>query len=141
MTKKYLILSIFALLAGTLYAQGEMPDNAVMPSFPGGETALLEYLKENVQYPDLARENNIEGTVALAFIVERNGSITNVTILRDIGGGCGVEARRVVEAMPNWTPGMVDEKPVRVRFTLPVRFRLEEPVKKKWWQREGPPRD
>ncbi len=95
------------------------------PSFPGGEAELLKYLAENIKYPPLARENNIQGQVVLSFVVGKKGEITDVTIIKDIGGGCGKEAVRVVESMPRWIPGEANGNPVKVRFTLPVRFRLE----------------
>lgn len=95
------------------------------PSFPGGEAELLKYLAENIKYPPLARENNIQGQVVLSFVVGRKGEIMDVQIIKDIGGGCGKEAVRVVESMPRWIPGEANGNPVKVRFTLPVRFRLE----------------
>ncbi|MBX2893021.1 MAG: TonB family protein [Saprospiraceae bacterium] len=95
------------------------------PTFPGGEQDLLRYLAENIKYPALAREAGIEGTVALSFVVNKDGSVTDVSILKDIGGGCGKEAVRVVKSMPRWAPGEANGHPVKVRFTLPVRFRLQ----------------
>lgn len=96
-----------------------------MPSFPGGEGELQKFLMENINYPAIARENNIQGTAALSFVVGKDGSITNVQILKDPGGGCGKEAVRVVQSMPKWTPGEANGNPVKVKFTLPVRFRLQ----------------
>jgi len=95
------------------------------PTFPGGERDLLKYLAENIKYPPLARENNIQGTVALTFVVGKDGSVSDVNILRDIGGGCGKEAVRVVQTMPRWIPGEANGHAVKVRFTLPVKFRLQ----------------
>lgn len=103
----------------------EMFDIQKPPSFPGGEKELLKFLSENIKYPPLARENNIQGTVALTFVVGKNGQVSDVQILKDIGGGCGKEAVRVVQSMPKWNPGEANGNPVKVRFTLPVRFRLE----------------
>ncbi|KAF5057225.1 hypothetical protein DSECCO2_358980 [anaerobic digester metagenome] len=94
------------------------------PGFPGGESSLMEYLKNNIKYPQLARESNIQGTVFVTFVVEPNGSISNVKVLRGIGGGCDEEATRVVKNMPSWTPGKQRGKPVRVQFNLPIRFIL-----------------
>jgi protein TonB len=94
------------------------------PGFPGGESALMDYLKNNIKYPQLARESNIQGTVFVTFVVEPNGSISNVKVLRGIGGGCDEEATRVVKNMPSWTPGKQRGKPVRVQFNLPIRFIL-----------------
>ncbi len=103
----------------------EMFDIQKPPSFPGGEAELLKYLAENIKYPPLARENNIQGQVVLSFVVGKRGEITDVTIIKDIGGGCGKEAVRVVESMPHWIPGEANGNPVKVRFVLPVRFKLE----------------
>lgn len=95
------------------------------PTFPGGEKDLLRYLAENIRYPPLAREANVQGIVVLAFVVGKDGSINDVQVLKDIGAGCGKEAVRVVQAMPKWSPGEANGYPVKVRFTLPVRYRLE----------------
>lgn len=103
----------------------EMFDIQKAPSFVGGEAELLKYLNQNIKYPPLARENNIQGVVALTFVVNKDGSVSDVKVVKDIGGGCGKEAVRVVENMPKWVPGEANGHPVKVRFTLPVRFRLE----------------
>jgi protein TonB len=113
-----------------------------MPRFPGCETTgmskaekkicsekkLMEYLYNELNYPSIARENNMEGMVVIGFIVNKDGSITDAQILRDIGGGCGEEALRVVNEMNNlderWSPGLQRGRPVRVQFTLPIRFKL-----------------
>lgn len=94
------------------------------PTFPGGEHALLKFLADNIQYPPLARENNIQGIVALSFVVSKDGRVTDVSVLKDIGGGCGKEAVRVVQSMPKWSPGEANGHAVKVRFTLPVKFQL-----------------
>lgn len=95
------------------------------PEFPGGMEALYKYLAQNIKYPQLARDNNITGRVYVTFVVERDGSITGCRVLRDIGGGCGQEAIRVVKSMPKWTPGKQRGKAVRVQFNLPVNFNLQ----------------
>lgn len=95
------------------------------PEFPGGMEALAKYLAQNIKYPQLARDNNITGKVFVTFVVERDGRIADVKLLRDIGGGCGAEAIRVVKAMPKWTPGKQRGKAVRVQFNLPVNFNLK----------------
>ena len=94
------------------------------PSFPGGEEALYKYLSDNLQYPDMARDNNITGKVVIRFVVEKDGSITKASSAREIGGGCGKEALRVVNSMPKWKPGKQSGKAVRTEFTLPVDFQL-----------------
>lgn len=95
------------------------------PEFPGGMEALYKYLAQNIKYPQLARDNGITGKVYVTFVVEKDGSIANPKVLRDIGGGCGAEAIRVVKAMPKWSPGKQRGKAVRVQFNLPVSFNLK----------------
>lgn len=96
-----------------------------MPEFPGGEPALYKYLAENIKYPQMAKESGIQGRVFVTFVVERDGSVTDVRVLRGIGGGCDEEAIRVVKAMPKWSPGKQRGKPVRVQYNLPVKFTLQ----------------
>ncbi len=96
-----------------------------MPEFPGGMGKLMNYLATNIKYPPLAKESGIQGRVFINFVVEPDGSISNVKVLRGIGGGCDEEAIRVVEAMPKWKPGMQRGKPVRVSYNLPVKFTLQ----------------
>ena len=94
------------------------------PQFPGGEEALYTYLRDNIKYPQLARDNNITGKVFVQFVVEKDGSISNAKVMRDIGGGCGNEALRVVKSMPKWKPGKQQGRAVRAQFNLPVAFNL-----------------
>jgi protein TonB len=95
-----------------------------MPQFPGGDSARMQYLNENIKYPVMAREAGIQGTVYVTFVVEKDGSITDVRVLRGIGGGCDEEAVRVVQGMPRWIPGRQRNVPVRVQFNMPIRFVL-----------------
>lgn len=94
-------------------------------SFPGGEEALDDYLEKNIVYPKLAKEQRISGTVVVKFVVEKDGSITNARVLREIGGGCGAEALRVVKNMPKWKPGKQSGRRVRSEYTLPIFFELD----------------
>ncbi len=97
-----------------------------MPSFPGGENALMRYLRENIKYPAAARENAVQGTIIVQFIVEKDGSLTNIkTVGNRKGGGLEEEAMRVVKKMPKWIPGKQNNKTVRVQYDLPIRFRLQ----------------
>ncbi|MDQ3143052.1 MAG: energy transducer TonB [Bacteroidota bacterium] len=96
-----------------------------MPEFPNGQAALLKYIQSNLKYPAIARENGIEGTVVVQFVVTKDGDIQKVTVARGIGGGCDEEALRVVRSMPNWRPGKHNGRAVPVSFTLPIRFKLE----------------
>ncbi len=94
------------------------------PEFPGGIDAMYRFVKDNIKYPQAALDNNIQGRVYVTFVVEEDGSISNLRLARDIGGGCGNEAIRVVKMMPKWTPGKQGGKPVRVQYNLPVGFTL-----------------
>ncbi|MBR3435933.1 MAG: energy transducer TonB [Bacteroidales bacterium] len=95
------------------------------PEFPGGLDALSKFIADNIKYPQLAKENNITGKVFVSFVVEKDGRVGQVKILRDIGGGCGNEAVRVVKMMPRWKPGKQRGKAVRTQFNLPVNFDLQ----------------
>ncbi len=92
-----------------------------MPEFPGGAKALYAYLSDNLIYPEMAKETGISGKVYITFVVERDGSITDVQVLRGIGGGCDEEAVRVIRGMPKWTPGKQRNVPVRVQFILDIK--------------------
>lgn len=95
-----------------------------MPEFPGGEAKMFKYIAENVEYPPLARENNIQGRVTVQFVVDENGKIIDAKILKGIGWGCDEAALKVVNSMPRWKPGKQRNKAVRVRFVIPIRFVL-----------------
>ena len=98
----------------------------VMPSFPGGQAALLQYLNSHVKYPVVAQENGIQGRVTILFVVERDGSITDVKVARSVDPSLDKEAARVVSSMPRWTPGKQNGSAVRVKFNVPVVFRLQQ---------------
>lgn len=151
MKTTYLLLLLIGLPLASIWAQEATPDTTVyqavqeMPRFPGceamdttlvakqqcAEASLMSFLYSNIKYPMEARQDGLQGTVVLSFIVETDGTISDLRIVRDIGGGCAEEALRVVSAMNNvgirWTPGKQAGEAVRVRFNLPVRFRLEDP--------------
>ena len=97
-----------------------------MPEFPGGQAALFKYLSENVKYPVIAQENGIQGRVICQFVVNTDGSIVNVEVVRS-GGDASLdkEAVRVIKSMPKWHPGQQRGKPVRVKYTVPVNFKLQ----------------
>jgi TonB family protein len=115
------------------------------PSFPDGVEAMYAYIGKNLKYPKEAKENGIQGRVVVQFIVNEDGSISNVKVLKDIGGGCGEEAARVVKAMPNWKPGTQRGKAVKVRYNLPFKFELDngkkENKKKKKSKSKSSPTD
>jgi periplasmic protein TonB len=138
MRKLILILSI--ILAGNV-AFGQDPVSVDKPPPPRDTTAngepvydyidqmpeplfdLQKYLAEHLVYPEQAKKGNIQGRVVVKMIIRKNGKIENVQLLRDIGGGCGEEAVRVVKAMPPWKPAMLEGKPVNINYTLPVTFK------------------
>ena len=97
-----------------------------MPQYPGGEKAMMEYVAKNVKYPQEAKDKDIAGRVFISFVVEKDGSVSNVEVKRGIGGGCDEEAVRVISAMPKWKPGIKDGKPVRVSYMMPIVFKLTE---------------
>ena len=94
----------------------------VQPAYPGGEKARQKFLADHIQYPQKAKENNIQGTVFATFIVETDGALSNYTILRGIGAGCDEEVLRVLKLMPKWNPGTQKGVAVRVRMNIPVKF-------------------
>ena len=97
-----------------------------IPQFPGGESAMMNYVSGNIKYPQEARDKEIAGRVFIGFVIEKDGSVSNVKVLRGIGGGCDEEAVRVVSSMPKWKPGIKDGKPVRVSYMMPLNFKLTE---------------
>lgn len=94
------------------------------PQFPGGDEARIRFLAENISYPAEAREASIQGTVYITFVIEKDGTIADVRVLRGIGGGCDEEAVRVIRKMPRWLPGKQRGKPVRVQFNMPIKFSM-----------------
>lgn len=96
------------------------------PEFPGGESAMYKWISQNLIYPKEAVNNGLMGKVIVQFIVEKDGSITAVSVIRDaVGAGAGLEAKRIIEKMPDWKPGRQNGKNVRVQFTIPISFNLE----------------
>lgn len=96
-----------------------------MPEFPGGQMAMLEFLRKNIKYPNQAREYNISGNVVVKFVVDKSGNVKDPEILKGIGYGCDDEALRVISSMPQWKPGYQNGKAVNVNFHLPVSFILK----------------
>jgi periplasmic protein TonB len=114
---------------GVLDGSG-IDDNAIYtfvqepPAFPGGVLALKTFLQRNIRYPKLAIQNKIQGIVHVSFIVEKNGSVSNVKVAQGIGAGCDDEALRVVMMMPRWRPGKRQGHEVRIQYTIPINFIL-----------------
>lgn len=97
-----------------------------MPEFPGGQQQLFKYINENVKYPVIAQENGIQGRAICQFVVNKDGSIVDVVVVRTSGdASLDKEAMRVIKSMPKWTPGKQRGKPVRVKYTVPINFRLQ----------------
>ena len=96
-----------------------------MPSFPGGPAALMQYLSSNIKYPVVAEENGVQGRVVCTFVVEKDGSITDVRVVKSVDPSLDKEAMRVVKSMPKWIPGKQNGSAVRVKYTVPVTFRLQ----------------
>ena len=97
-----------------------------MPKYTGGEEAMMKYVAENIKYPQAAKDKNISGRVFVGFVIEKDGSVSNVKVVRGIGGGCDEEAARVIKEMPKWKPGMQKGKPVRVNYMMPIFFKLDD---------------
>lgn len=96
-----------------------------MPEFPGGDQARMKFMSDNITYPEMAHNINLQGTVYLTFVIEKDGSISGINVLRGVGGGCDEEAIRVISLMPKWKPGRQGGRAVRVQMNVPINFRLE----------------
>ena len=96
-----------------------------MPQFPGGPAALMQFLSQNVKYPVEAHKAGVQGRVIASFVVEKDGSITEACIARSIHPSLDAEALRVIGSMPNWMPGKQNGEPVRVKYTVPITFKLQ----------------
>jgi TonB family protein len=104
---------------------GTVPLVEEMPEFPGGQEALAAFMKKEVKYPKKAKRDGIEGTVYVSFVVDKDGSVTDVAVARGVDPLLDAEAMRAVRLMPKWKPGSQNGKPVKTRFHLPVRFKLK----------------
>lgn len=132
--KKLLFMSLMAMLGlttvnaqKTVVAQKNQQVFDVveqMPEYPGGMQALFEYLGQNLKYPGDAKEQKVEGRVIAIFVVETDGSISNVEVVRPVFPSLDAEAVRVLSGMPKWKPGMQSGKVVRVKYTVPINFSL-----------------
>jgi periplasmic protein TonB len=97
-----------------------------MPNFPGGDEKLLDYFSTHIVYPDLARRAGVEGKLFVSFVIRSNGSVTDVQVIKGLGAGLDEEAVRVVNSMPTWNPGRQNGKPVNVKVTIPIIFKLQQ---------------
>ena len=115
----------------------QIPDNDTVykvvhktPDYVGGRSAMMAFIRDNIKYPEEARKQDVKGTVYVSFVVEKDGSLSKIKILRGIGSGCDKEVLRVMKLMPKWMPGEDESgKPVRVAFNLPVKFNLDDDKK------------
>ena len=133
--KKLIIMSLMALFGFTTVSaqktvvaeKNQQVFDIVeqMPEYPGGLPALLDYLNQNVKYPEDAEKQKIEGRVLAIFVVETDGSISNVEVVKPVFPSLDAEAVRVLAAMPKWTPGKQSGKLVRVKYTVPINFQLK----------------
>lgn len=96
-----------------------------VPEFPGGNPAMLNFLAANIKYPEEAQQKKLEGVVAVTFVIDKDGSVIDAQIVKEIGSGCGAEAKRVIESMPHWSPAESKGRPVRSKYTLPVKYKLD----------------
>jgi len=110
---------------------GVYPVVEQQPKYTGGDEARIKFMIENIKYPEEAKKNGLQGNVFVTFVIQSDGAVTDVKILRGIGGGCDEEAVRVVKMMPNWIPGMEKGKKVAVQFNLPIKFRFDSDKKDK----------
>ncbi len=102
-----------------------MADVGQKPEFPKGESGLFRYLSENIRYPAMAREDGISGRVTINFVISKTGEIKDIELVQSLREDCDEEAIRIVRNMPKWSPGRINDKPVNVRYTLPVNYTLQ----------------
>jgi len=126
--KKTLLTLFIALATSTLYAQSDTTANKIYlstdkaPEFPGGTGEFAKFLAKTVRYPVKSRTKGVDGKVLVTFVIEKDGSITNSKVLRSVAKDIDAEVLRVISLSPKWTPGVVNEVPVRTQFTYPVTF-------------------
>ena len=96
-----------------------------MPSFPGGQGAMFEFIANNIQYPIVAEENGVQGRVLVSFVIKKDGSLSNVRVVKSVDPALDKEAVRLIKSMPKWSPGKEKGQFVNVKFTVPVTFRLQ----------------
>jgi periplasmic protein TonB len=125
-----LTLTLFSLNASAQKSETGMTDGAyqkvdVMPEFPGGETALLKFITDNTVYPKEAKEKGIQGKVITKFMVKKDGSVSDVSVVQGVNSALDTEAIRVVKTLPSFTPGKLNGKTVPVWFMVPITFSLK----------------
>ena len=129
-----ILLSLLYLIPDPLTAQKDEAIFApveIMPEFPGGEEALMDFIRQETRYPKAARDKGIQGRVFVQFVIDTAGQVIEARILRGVHALLDEEALRVINAMPDWSPGTQRGKPVRVSYNLPINFQLAGKKKKK----------
>lgn len=133
----FFTLFIVIIVTGSVFAQDTtrksqpktpvLPDVEIVPEYPGGVPAFNKFIVKNLKYPEVAKVLGLSGTVDVSFVVERDGSVTDVKPVKCLGAGCESEAARVISLMPKWTPGIQNGKMVRVMYTVPINFYYRMP--------------
>jgi protein TonB len=124
--------TVVLLMAGSVNvsAQDEpMTQPEIAPEYPGGTVAMLSYIQQNLKYPEGAKEQEIQGRVIVQFTIEKDGTVSDVNVVKSVDPLVDAEVVRIVSNMPAWKPGMHEGKPVRVSYSIPIRFRLQAPPK------------
>lgn len=127
-----IVTTVVLLMAGSVNvsAQDEpMTQPEIAPEYPGGTVAMLSYIQQNLKYPEGAKEQEIQGRVIVKFTIETDGTVSDVNVVKSVDPLVDAEVVRIVSDMPAWKPGMHEGKPVRVSYSIPIRFRLQAPPK------------
>lgn len=123
---KYIATYLFISFCIISFGQDIPEKEDVVPEFPGGQDSMYKFIYANLKYPKKAKEKGIEGKVYIQFVVEADGSLSNIKVLKGLGYGCDEEAMRIIKKMPKWVPGGQNGKKVPVKFNLPIKFELKE---------------
>jgi periplasmic protein TonB len=124
------VILLIVIIPALSFSQNEINQDPVFtvvetePVYPGGQEALMSFIKDNLVYPKEAKEKGVEGTVFASFIIEKDGSVSSLKIIKSVGSGCDEEVLRVLNLMKKWKPGQQNGKKVRVQFNLPVKFSM-----------------
>ncbi|MBQ8760792.1 MAG: energy transducer TonB [Bacteroidales bacterium] len=123
--KRLFLIMFLAFLSVNAYSQSDDEVYSLVEEaaqFPGGQEEMMKFIQDNRQYPDEAKSQNLHGRVIVSFIVEKDGSLSNVKVMRSLGSGCDEEAVRVINSMPMWKPGKNSGKEVRTKMLVPITF-------------------
>lgn len=123
--KRLCLIMFLAFVSVNAYSQSDDEVYSLVEEaaqFPGGQEEMLKFIQDNRQYPDEAKSQNLHGRVIVSFVVEKDGSLSNVKVMRSLGSGCDEEAVRVINSMPKWKPGKNSGKEVRTKMLVPITF-------------------